>query len=79
MLTIMKNITFLAIIVILSTGCATPFQSVANYYDSRDPCQSVGKGDDWKMPNFCGGNRSYSIVTTQQVGEGRFVSRVVNY
>ena len=75
----MKHITLLIASSILLTGCASPFPMVAEYYDRRDPCQSVGKGDDWKMPNFCGGNRSYSIVTTTPNGNGTYTSRIVNY
>jgi hypothetical protein len=64
---------------VLLTGCAAPFQVVADYYDNRDMCQYKGKEEGYKLPNFCGKNRGYSIVTTVPDGNGNFRSRVVNY
>lgn len=59
--------------VLLLTGCASncthacmfgfgpgnsAFESVANYYDSGDPCQYKGKPEGYKLADFCGANRN---------------------
>lgn len=49
-----------AMLVILLTGCATPPQWLANYYDRQDPCQLQNNGG--RLPSWCGagsGTRTY--------------------
>lgn len=63
---------------LLLTGCATPPAFLANYYDSRDPCQSqeFSKFDgsrlkpagysikDW--PDWCGASAGRKRITNTQ-------------
>lgn len=56
----MKSLIVLSALVV--TGCATPPQWLANYYDGNDPCQVKNYGGDWsKIPSYCGSsnNRVY--------------------
>ena len=63
--------------VLLLTGCATNcreacvagfgpgnsvFDSVANYYDTKDPCQMTGKPQGYQYPSFCGSSRGKVYV-----------------
>ena len=67
------------IIAILLTGCASKcqhhcllgfgpgnslFDSYANYVDSTDPCQYVGKPEGYNLPRYCGSGtgKTLSIV-----------------
>jgi hypothetical protein len=36
------------------TGCQSMLQTVGNFYDYRDQCQSYGKSATWSMPDYCG-------------------------
>ena len=57
------------------TGCATPPAFLANYYDSRDPCQSqeFSKFDGTRlkppgygqqhMPAWCGASSAHKRIT----------------
>ena len=49
------------ILSITLTGCASPPQWMANYYDRQDPCQNHAKVDAYIPPSFCGAsaNRAY--------------------
>ena len=59
---------------LLLTGCATPPAFLANYYDSRDPCQSqeFSKFDGSRlkpagysinhMPAWCGASRGQTRI-----------------
>jgi hypothetical protein len=47
------------LIVLLLTGCATPPQFIANYYNDADLCQKA------QRPSFCGaGNNVIGVVRT---------------
>lgn len=48
------------------TGCAVPPKFISNYFDSQDPCQSVGKRSNWTRPDWCWTSTSY-LVTKQNI------------
>lgn len=41
-----------AILIIMTTGCAAPFELYANYLNTQDPCQRQNNGGNY--PSFCG-------------------------
>ena len=49
-------------------GCAAYVETVGAHYDSRDPCQSVGKGADWQLPRWCGGGRGVVRTIVKRSG-----------
>lgn len=65
---------YLALVLLLS-GCATPPAFLANYYDSRDPCQSqeFSQFDGTRLkpagysvkdfPDWCGASRGRTRIT----------------
>lgn len=52
MKTLMAGILTLAL-----TGCATPPQWLAAYFDSQDPCQNVRA-----MPSWCGAASGRTVI-----------------
>jgi hypothetical protein len=48
--------TLIVLLSIQLVGCASYVETMAAHYDSRDPCQAVGKGADWQLPRWCGGS-----------------------
>jgi hypothetical protein len=63
------------LIVLALTGCATPPQWLANYYDRNDPCQT-GAGDParqqllgrplgYQQPSFCGAGSTRTYIYNQ--------------
>ena len=71
--------TLLLSSVLFLTGCGTcthacmfgfgpgnsAFESVANYYDSGDPCQYKGKPEGYQLASFCGANRNKKTYTVK--------------
>ena len=53
----------LAASMMLLTACAPMMTQVANYYDSRDPCQIWNKPQGYKQPNFCGAGSARATIT----------------
>ena len=53
----------LAASMMLLTACAPMMTQVANYYDSRDPCQIWNKPQGYRQPNFCGAGGARATIT----------------
>lgn len=49
--------TIILLIVTLLQGCA----SYANYRNSVDPCQRIGKEENYKFPNYCFANHGKQL------------------
>ena len=43
------------------------FDKIANHYDTRDPCQLVGKPENYQFPNFCFYNSGKRIMQVRNV------------
>lgn len=52
----------IAVIAVGLTACATPPQWISNYYNSQDPCQSVGRAPNTAPPSWCGASRSRTNI-----------------
>lgn len=56
------------LIVLLLSGCATPPQFLADYYNRKDPCQPYKHNADVRYenrPSFCGaGNNVIGVIRT---------------
>lgn len=74
--------------VLLLSGCATGcreacvfgfgpgssmFETVANHYDSRDPCQFKNKPDNYELPNYCGASTGKNIRITKGIGNNTYI------
>ena len=46
------------------TGCAQPPKFLADYYNSKDPCQSQNNGGVY--PSFCGASSGRTTIYNQQ-------------
>ena len=68
----MKTVIFNLLALLLLTGCATAFDTVANFYDSQDPCQTgrfseqerqrLGRPVGYQAPNFCGATQGRTYI-----------------
>jgi len=67
--------------VLLLTGCATVFDSVATYYDRQDPCQTgqfseaerqrLNRPMGYQRPNWCGASQGRTYIynmNNQRIG-----------
>ena len=65
---------FIIIFAVLGlTGCATPPQWLANYYDSQDPCQNYYKVPNYQYPSFCGAGKGARIIQSRTNSNGVYV------
>jgi len=75
--------TLILISVLALTGCASncreacvfgigpgnsAFDSYAKHADTQDPCQFVGKSENYVLPNFCGASRGKIVRITKTNG-----------
>lgn len=70
--------TLLLSSVLFLTGCATDktmLERVGDHYNSRDPCQYVGKPENYKLADFCGASRNKQTYTVKDVS-GKTVYRI---
>lgn len=71
---------YILILSLFLTGCAsnctshcvfgfgpgnTAFDAVAYHYDSRDPCQHVGKPEGYQLASFCFANAGKKVYTVR--------------
>lgn len=57
----MKN-ALLVLLMLSLTACATPPRFLAAMGNSQDQCQSYGKGDNYKRPDWCWKGNSTAVV-----------------
>lgn len=50
----------------LTTGCASAVNTMALFYDQRDPCQTLNKPPGHQRPAWCGTASARSAITTPQ-------------
>lgn len=56
------------VLVLALSGCATPPQWMADYYDSRDPCQIKNRPEGYVIPNWCGSTRPQQVIRDYTTG-----------
>lgn len=57
------KLLIISILLLSLTGCA----SYANYRNSVDPCQRIGKEENYKFPNYCFANAGKQIYYVRDV------------
>ena len=69
--------TLIIVFAVLLTGCATPPQFLANYFDRNDICQTREFADNgarlkpqgYQQPYGCGGGRTTTAVVRNNAGQ----------
>ena len=64
---------FIALLVVSLTGCAGALKPYADWMNSQDACQKVGRPEGAPMPSYCGASAGKNITVTQGLTKNNYV------